>query len=493
MANQYTGALPPFADFKKQLLASMDRFYLLRKAEKSISLNFVSDRPDYEKKIENTFYYGAVTKDKFDKAGLSVSELVNAGVIYAAGNGYLFKLDIPNDQWGWYTAWYYAQYPQYAKFAYQNSGSFNIPAGPAYFCYIYKSGALRDAIDRLANYSRTVHLLPDVVLKHDTPPTEFHEFNLMQQVQFDDQEFVEVLLVSSNKTYDDNKNYLNTQLTVKNIAEPKKIPFDILLSVPVSAFKGGDFRSGDLTARVKDTFFGDNKQTIQIPYVLDNKLQYLSFEIPVSMDVQISGFELKDDGSNADLQIRATYEQGVPEVVGTTQAEKPWSSLQDPNLKDGQILGIQKYDPVLNSQMNLAQFYPKASLNHSQAMFHRQKGQLVLNPQVKLTGPFSVALFDLENQSPHQVLQVSNLLTESDPLKDSIQVQLNAGKTLKANLPLFGFIQSNYVQNGFEISGRLPGSVTWNPLLSAVVMPETFQMPGTIGIKRDTKSCNHYL
>ncbi|GBR77672.1 hypothetical protein RDn1_331, partial [Candidatus Termititenax dinenymphae] len=424
---------PDYDTLSKQVLPALDNFYLPRGSKKNISVSFQSKRPEYEKVQEKTFYH---------------SQVYNLRKI----ESYSSNIPIPNE------------YYDSSKYEIQQDTSSTDLDNSEYMVF---------------------EKLP-IRLKHSGNITGQHEFRVMRQIEYDEQEFIktsiwgDVLAASDNigAGPDDTTgghNYLTINILIDDFAEPQLEPFEFEITVPVRGlYKGQPFYSGDLSALAAE-ILGPDMQTIEIPYrvtsnpdcpVTDtDSIHWFVVELPISANTTIYSAEII---STVDSKIKAriSYAEDYPQLFAETEYALPWSTALDSNLKSGKLQGFAVYDPLNAGQNKLSDYYPRDAINRETSMFLWKNGELEINPQVRLSGDWKITLKEAKDlQSEHSALSVNYIYrSEADDSQyDYFTVRLDNTAYIDAYLPVYGWIAAGYKENGYSLESRDADSKNWIP------------------------------
>jgi len=296
-------------------------------------------------------------------------------------------------------------------------------------------------------------------LEHREDTTIHHEFGIMQQIEYDEQEFIKTSVLDQVKTSDNAYNYVDAKIEVDNFAEPEKLFFEFEVEIPLQElYKGNDFQSGNLGKYI-DEVLGVEKQILKIPYRIvsgDNEaLQYLPVEMSISVNSVVLSAEIV---SSADSRFNASisHASGYPQLLASTALELPWTPTMDHNLRSGKIRGLVKYDPINNSQIVVADYYPKDAVNRETSMFLMEEGIVKENPQIYFSNDWQIDLKTVTDLNvTHQAITVSQILEHVDnDAEDYFNVALADDAILSAYLPVWGQINQGYIENGYALFVR---------------------------------------
>ncbi|GBR76173.1 hypothetical protein NO2_0769 [Candidatus Termititenax persephonae] len=311
-------------------------------------------------------------------------------------------------------------------------------------------------------------------LWHYGETTVHHEFNIMQQIEYDEEEFIKTTPLNierystSGSSPSDTAhgfNYVSINMLIDNFAEPQREPFEFEITVPLEKlYKSQAFYSGNLAAWAEEAL-GTETQVVQLPYRVSGTLRYFPLELPLSVNTTIYSAQIVS--LNADLsrqlQARITHSAGYPQLLVETDYEIPWDMSMDANLKSGRLQGLVVYDPLDGEQIMLSDYYPRDGINRETSLFHIDNGAATHNPQVRLTGDWAITLQEAREVSAvHPALSVAKTYyLNGNPLGDYFTVKLDPAAYLDAYLPVRGWIAEGYKENGYSLYIRAAGDNNW--------------------------------
>lgn len=320
--------------------------------------------------------------------------------------------------------------------------------------------------DYVKDVSESYKTWPQYTLWHYPGTTLHHEFTIMQQIEYDEEEFIKTKVLDQQKSFNNNYNYVSLNIKVDNFADPQIEPFEFEIDVPLKKlYKGHDFYSGNLGAYANEVMGGE-KQCIQIPYRLVSgsvtTIKYLPVEMPISINTIVYSAEIIS-AIDSKINAQITHVSGYPQLTAKTNVELPWNSSMDANLKSGKLRGIVVYNPVNNSQIKLSDYYPKEAINRDSSMFLVENGVLKTNPQVHLTTSWNIALKEVKNiTANHNALSLDNTYyLTGNPAGDYFTVKLNPNVYIDAYLPVYGWIADGYKESGYTLFIREGVTSNW--------------------------------
>ena len=319
-----------------------------------------------------------------------------------------------------------------------------------------------------------LHLWCSKVLKHYGDTTFHHEFNIMQQIEYTEEEFIKTTVLDTQRYSDEGNspsdtfhgtNYTTVNMLIDSFAEPQKEPFEFEITIPLrSLYKGHDFYSGNLADFVGEVL-GEGSQIIQIPYKVSGNIKYFYLEMPISVNTVVYSAQIISiNVAHQDkIEPQITHIAGYPQLLVKADYELPWNTALDANLRSGKIKGIVVYDPLNAGQINLADYYPSEAVNRGASMFHVKNGIVTLNPQVNLNDNWDINIKDLRNITAiHPAIAVDNIYYLNDnPLGDYFTVKLDHTTYIDAYLPVFGWIADGYKENGYSLFIRESSDSNW--------------------------------
>lgn len=310
-----------------------------------------------------------------------------------------------------------------------------------------------------------------VLWHYGETPKFHHEWNIWQQIEYDEEEFVKTSVVDILKGFDDGvlpgdtahgTNYITVNIEVDNFAEPQREPFEFTVTIPFKAlYQGHDFYSGNL-AVYANALLGGETQFLQIPYRVTDNLKYFPVEMPISTNTLIYSAQIV---STLDSRVSAqiTYSAGYPQLLAQTKYTLPWNSSLDSNLQQGQLRGVVAYDPLNNEQIKLADYYPPGAITRETSMFIVDQGLLRPNPQVNLTGSWNIVLKEVRDPSlVHKALSLGQTYyLNGNAAGDYFTVKLAPQVGIEAYLPVQGWIADGYRENGYTLFIRESTTSNW--------------------------------